>query len=257
MRLRCCQPAPRPSRRPQTSAPEHKYYALYGCYPSRGGYEAGDGGEGIAWSDDGVEWHRESATVGVLSGGKSPAAAKWESHVVYQPNVVISGEMVYDFYNAAGVNEYGKNAEETGFATLPLSAIPGIDHAANKSLWRRDPRSPVIASGPPGSCDTAMASDPKIFWDEEQQVWVNFYFGLGDGTHGHADILVAFSKDLVKWDKDERPLYRAGGHPDGIDAQHAHKISIIYDDKGVGYLYYTAVGPKGRGIALLTSEPLQ
>ena len=58
-------------------------------------------------------------------------------------------------------------------------------------------------------------------------------------------------------DKDERPLYRAGGHPDGIDAQHAHKISIIYDDKGVGYLYYTAVGPKGRGIALLTSEPLQ
>jgi hypothetical protein len=25
-----------------------------GCYPSRAGYEAGDGGEGIAWSTDGV-----------------------------------------------------------------------------------------------------------------------------------------------------------------------------------------------------------
>jgi hypothetical protein len=36
------------------AAPAHKYYALYGCYPSRAGYESGDGGEGVAWSDDGV-----------------------------------------------------------------------------------------------------------------------------------------------------------------------------------------------------------
>eukprot|EP01051_Picozoa_sp_SAG22_P016205 SAG22_NODE_2245_length_2796_cov_2.307008_2_plen_224_part_00 len=218
--------------------------------------EAGDGGQGIAWSDDGVTFHRESTTVGVLSGGKSKAAAKWESHVVYQPNVVIANDTVYDFYNAAGVNEYGRNTEESGFATLPLSELPGIDHAANKSLWARDARSPVIKSGPPGAADTAMASDSKVFWDAAQAVWVMWYFGLGDGTHGHADIMIAFSKDLFKWDKDERPLYKAGGHPNGIDAEHAHKISIIYDSKGVGYLYYTAVGPKGRGIALLTSEPL-
>jgi hypothetical protein len=97
-----------------TAAPAHKYYALYGCYPSYG-MEAGDGGQGIAWSDDGVTFHRESTTVGVLSGGKSKAAAKWESHVVYQPNVVIANDTVYDFYNAAGVNEYGKSAEESGF----------------------------------------------------------------------------------------------------------------------------------------------
>ena len=31
---------------------------------------------------------------------------------------------------------------------------------------------------------------------------------------------------------------------------------MIYDDNGVGYLYYTAVGVKGRGIALLTSKPM-
>ena len=30
-----------------------KYWALYGCYPSRAGYEAGDGGQGIAYSNDG------------------------------------------------------------------------------------------------------------------------------------------------------------------------------------------------------------
>ena len=39
-----------------------------------------------------------------------------------------------------------------------------------------------------------------------KQVWVMFYFGLGDGTQGHADILIAFSKDLIKWDKDEIPV---------------------------------------------------
>jgi hypothetical protein len=52
------------------------------------------------------------------------------------------------------------------------------------------------------------------------------------------------------------PPLKAGGHPNGIDSNHAHKISLIYDDQGVGYLYYTAVGGKGRGIALLTSKPL-
>ena len=80
------------------AAPAHKYYALYllwqslaqtaalhvllsysralcvvrvltraesryGCYPSRAGYESGDGGEGVAWSDDGILWQRESETV--------------------------------------------------------------------------------------------------------------------------------------------------------------------------------------------------
>ena len=70
--------------------------------------------------------------------------------------------------------------------------------------------------------------------------------------------MIAFSKDLIKWDRDERPLYRAGGHPSGIDANFAHKVSVIYDqDTGVGYMYYTAVSYKyGRGIALLTSKPV-
>ena len=82
-----------------------------------------------------------------------------------------------------------------------------------------------------------------------------FYFGLGAGSGGHADVMIARSADLLAWEKDPEPLYKAGGHPSGIDAEHAHKISILFKD-GVGYLFYTAVGPKGRGIALLTSEPV-
>ena len=35
------------------------------------------------------------------------------------------------------------------------------------------------------------------------------------------------------------------------------QVSIVYDEQGTGYLFYTAVGPKGRGIALLTSKPMQ
>jgi len=102
-----------------------------------------------------------------------------------------------------------------------------------------------------------MASDPKVFWDAEQRVWVMFYFGLGGGSGGHADILFAYSRDLLRWTKDPVPLYKAGGHPQGIDSQHAHKISLIYSADGVGHLFYTAVGGKGRGIALLTSRPVQ
>ena len=159
---------------------------------------------------------------------------------------------MYNFFNAAGENQYGKRAEESGIRLIPSIQFPGIRN--NQSMWHNDQRSPVIPSGPPGSCDSAMASDPKVYWDEKQGVWVMFYFGLGDGTQGHADIMIAFSKDLEHWDKDPTPLYRAGGHPMGIDSLHAHKVSLIYDDKGVGYLYYTAVGSKGRGIALLRSS---
>ena len=65
-----------------------KYHVLYGAYPSRTGYEQGDGGEGVASSTDGAIWSRVSDTIPVLTGGKSAAAAKWESKVVYQPNLV-------------------------------------------------------------------------------------------------------------------------------------------------------------------------
>jgi Na+-transporting NADH:ubiquinone oxidoreductase subunit NqrA len=99
-----------------------------------------------------------------------------------------------------------------------------------------------------------MASDPKVYFDDAQGVWVCIYVCLGGSTGGHADICIAFSTDLVRWDKEDTPIYVAGGHPSGIDTTHAHKVSLIYDADGVGYLYYTAVGPKGRGIALLTSR---
>jgi len=53
-----------------------KYWALYGCYPSRAGYESGDGGQGMASSEDGVVWQRVSPTVPTLPGA-SKANPPW------------------------------------------------------------------------------------------------------------------------------------------------------------------------------------
>jgi hypothetical protein len=177
---------------------------------------------------------------------------------VYEPFLVEdpSGNgRFWNFYNARGINQYGKTAEESGVANL-YKDFPGVTPNGSTSGWVRNASiSPVLPSGGPGSDDGAMASDPKVFYDDKQGVWVMFYFGLGDGTNGHADIMVAFARELEgPWEKDLVPLYKAGGHPMGIDSEHAHKVSVVYDGKGVGYMFYTAVGPKGRGIALLTSE---
>lgn len=229
-----------------------KYWMAYGAYPSHG-YEQGSGGEGIAWSLDGDTWHRESTTVPIL-GVKG--ADPWEAEVVYQPNLVEHDGKVYDLYNAKGRNDQGADAvEESGVATVDLDVFPGIDHATNTSQWQRYAQNPVIPSGQPGAFDTKMASDPKVWWDDDLSCWLMFYFGLGDGSGGHADIMIARSDDLLSWEKDEEPLYRAGAHPSGIDGDHAHKISLLYHE-GIGYLFYTAVGAKGRGIALLTSKQL-
>jgi hypothetical protein len=184
------------------------YHGLYGCYPSRAGYEAGDGGQGMAQSADGVSWTRVSTSVPALAGS-SPASPAWEDKVVYQPYLVEHGSTFYDFYNARGTNRFGATAEQSGFATLAAAEFPGVQPSG--SLWKADPRSPVLPSGPKGSDDTAMASDPKVYWDEQQQVWATFYFGLGDGTAGHAVIMMAFSTDLITWEKDPAPLSPSAG----------------------------------------------
>jgi len=81
-----------------------------------------------------------------------------------------------------------------------------------------------------------------------------FYFGVG---RGGAHIMAAFSRDLLHWTSHPEPLYKAGGHPGGLDRQFAHKISLVYNPANdTFYLYYCAVGNQGRCIGLLTSRTL-
>jgi predicted GH43/DUF377 family glycosyl hydrolase len=116
----------------------------------------------------------------------------------------------------------------------------------------RYPFNPVV-SVRPGGYDSNFASDAKVFRDGDH--WTMFYFGVGKrGAH----IMIAFSYDLVHWTADPEPLYKAGGHPDGLDEKYAHKISLVFNPENeTFYMYYCATGNKGRTIGLLTSKPVK
>jgi predicted GH43/DUF377 family glycosyl hydrolase len=81
-----------------------------------------------------------------------------------------------------------------------------------------------------------------------------FYFGVNQaGAH----IMAAFSRDLLHWTSCPEPLYKAGGHPGGLDSDYAHKISLVYNPANdTYYMFYCAVGNRGRGIGLLTNRKI-
>ena len=211
-----------------------KYWALYSCYPKQGGYEIRPGAEGAAWSEDGVTWQRASETEPILS---VHGAADWEKDCIYAPWLLEYGGKFWDFYNAA------KGGREQ----------MGIVTSTDLRVWTRYPGNPVLRNGGDGAYDQEFCSDGKVLRDGDH--WVMFYFGVG---RGGAHIMAAYSRDLLSWTRDPEPLYKAGGNPSGLDKQYAHKISLAFNEKnGVWYLFYCAVGEKGRGIGLITSKPLK
>jgi len=210
-----------------------KFWTLYGCYPRQGGYELRPGYEGVANSTNGYNWQRAKDTP--IQSIQDPDCAAWEKDCIYQPWLVEHHGRFFNFYNAANG---GTEQSGVAFSTDLLD-------------WMRYPANPVIRNRP-GGYDADFASDPKVFRDGDH--WTMFYFGVGKGA---AHIMVAFSRDLVHWTAHPEPLYQASGNPSGLDRQHAHKISLVYQPKSeTFYLYYCACGDKGRGIGLITSKPL-
>ncbi len=210
-----------------------KFWVLYGCYPRQGGYELRPGAEGAAWSLDGKKWNRLSDDSPILS---IEGAKEWEKDCIYQPWLVEHDGLFYDFYNAAN-----GSVEQMGLAT-----------STDLKQWTRYENSPVVRNRP-GGYDEQFCSDGKVFKDGDH--WIMIYFGVGQGG---AHIMAAFSRDLKHWTAHPEPLYKAGGHPLGLDEKYAHKISLVYNpDNDTFYMYYCAVGNKGRGIGLLTSKPLE
>ncbi len=208
-----------------------KYWTLYGCYPLQGGYELRPGYEGVAVSDDGLAWRRAKDTP--ILAVQDPDCGEWEKDCVYQPWLVEHKGLFYNFYNAAN-----GGTEQLGLAT-----------SENLLDWRRHGDNPVVRVRP-GGYDSQFCSDGKVYRDGDH--WVMFYFGVGNGG---AHIMAAFSRDLLLWTAHPEPLYKAGGHPGGLDAQYAHKISLVRNPvNGVYYLYYCAVGNRGRCIGLITSK---
>ena len=211
-----------------------RYWTLYGAYPRQGGYELRPGYEGVATSDDGLTWRR--AKDEPILSVHDPDCAEWEQDCIYQPWLVEHRGRYFNFYNAA----HG-GIESTGLA-----------FSTNLTDWMRYPANPIV-SVRPDNWDSQFASDPKVYRDGDH--WTMFYFGVGKGG---AHIMIAFSRDLVHWRACPEPLYKAGGNPNGLDSQYAHKTSLIYrPDNDTWYLYYCACGNKGRGIGLITSRPIE
>ena len=163
-------------------------------------------------------------------------AAEWEKDCIYQPWLLEHDGTFYDFYNAAN-----GSVEQMGVVT-----------STDLVHWTRHPGNPIVRNGGPGAYDEQFCSDGKVFRDGEH--WVMVYFGVG---RGGAHIMVAFSRDLLNWTSHPEPLYKAGGHPAGLDETYAHKVSLVYNpDDDTYYMYYCAVGKQGRGVGLLTSRPI-
>ena len=225
------------------------FYA-YGAYPTFG-YESAPGADGMASSEDGLHWVRATPTA-FMDTVAAHGAQPWEAGQVYAPFLVPHPDgRLADYYNAGAADGH----EQSGAAYLAggIDALPGYDFDTNTSLWQRDPANPLL---PTDANATFQASDPKVWYDAEQGVWILIYFCNGAGTGGGANICIAFSDDQRTWLKASTPLYRHGGHPKGYDAMHAHKVWLTSDGAGTLYLYYTGVFAGGRGILLLTSNPL-
>lgn len=211
-----------------------KFWTLYGCYAKKG-YEVDPGYEGVATSDDGLAWQRAKDTP-ILSVYDTDCA-NWEKDCIYQPWLVEHEGKFYNFYNAKIMPAW---IEQIGGAT-----------SADLLNWKRFENNPIVQVRK-GGYDEQFCADGKVFRDGDH--WVMFYFGVGKGG---AHIMAAFSRDLMHWTAHPEPLFKAGGNPSGLDKEHAHKISLVYNPKNeTFYLYYCACGNKGRGIGLITSKPL-
>ena len=216
-----------------------KFWTLYGAYPRQGGYELRPGSEGVAFSTDGLKWERADtkAALSIFD----PDCAAWEKDCIYQPWLVEYKGRFFNFYNAAN-----GSVEQMGVA-----------FSTDLLHWIRYPANPVVANRK-GGYDEQFCSDGKVFKDGDH--WVMFYFGVGKGG---AHIMFAASRDLVHWTAHPEPLYKAGGHPKGLDKQYAHKISLVYNPANeTFYMFYNAVPGEhsptgGRGIGLITSKPIK
>ena len=216
-----------------------KYWMMY-LGGAADGYETDPLSTGVAWTDDPSamrEWTRYAKNP--VMSPSDPDASDFEKKTIYKhftvedPSRSCGGRFV-NFYNAKPGGVWRE--------TIGMAVSDDMLH------WRRVGGGPVVENG-----DVSMAGisgDPMI--RRIGDTWVMFYFGhqWKPGVNGAFDTF-ACSYDLKSWTKwDGEPLVKPS---EPYDAKHAHKPWVLKHD-GVVYHFYCAVGDKGRGIALATSE---
>ncbi|HMO85203.1 MAG TPA: hypothetical protein PKC18_09820 [Lacipirellulaceae bacterium] len=199
------------------------------------GYETDPLSIGIAWTtapERPIPWNRLPDNP-VLSPGQSDArwfekATLYKSFVLWDSRQSLGAPFVM-FYNA---KQSGKAWERIGMA---------LSH--DMTHWTRYGEDPVIDN------QTGISGDPQIV--RMGDLWVMFYFGF-IWKPGAFDTF-ACSHDLVHWTKWDGPHLVEASEP--YDKTFAHKPWLLKHDHVV-YHFYCAVGSKGRGIALATSQDM-
>jgi len=218
-----------------------RFLGTYHAYPEPG-YEAGPAVIGLCFSDDLRSWE-----VGPPILAPDPSC-EWEAGGLYKSWLVEWEGVYYVFYNAKD-RTHGRWLEQTGFA-----------RSRDLVRWERFSGNPVLRIGAAGDFDDRFASDPCVL--RHNNAWVMFYFG--NCSDGHARDGVAFSDDLLHWQKGNEVLVDVG--PVGsIDSTHAHKPGIIARGDRL-FHFYCAVAPaegkrlgdiehsEVRGIALAITQ---
>lgn len=199
-----------------------QYLATYHAYPNPG-HERGPASIGFCRSRDLETWDISPPCLHSAQG------APWERGGLYKSYLLEHEGRFYLFYNAKNRDKWPWG-EQTGLAT-----------SDDLLHWERHPDSPVLRVGEKGAFDDLFASDPVVL--RRGNTWVMFYYG--NCSDGHARDGVAFSDDLVRWDKAPGPILDVG--PEGsLDSRYAHKPGIIHHD-GQLYHFYCAVAPEPSG----------
>ena len=190
---------------------------VYHSYPGEG-YEEGPAKIGLAHTNDPTltRWTRFEQPILSWEDG-----AEWERGGLYKSCLLQHEGTFYLFYNA-------KNAASPWVEQIGLATSTDLLH------WTRYAGNPILRVTP-NAWDSRFASDPYVVQDGD--TWVMYYYGF-DG--GHAQNGIAFSRDLLHWDKHPEPILRYGKQ--GLDTKHAHKPAVI-DVQGTLYHYYCAVRP--------------
>jgi predicted GH43/DUF377 family glycosyl hydrolase len=197
------------------------YVGVYHAYP-RAGYEAGPAVIGLCTSRDLRDWQLQEPCLFPAEGGE------WERAGLYKACLLEHEGAFYLFYNA-------KNQERSWIERTGLATSPDLVH------WTRYAGNPVLPVGEQGAFDDRFASDPCVL--KVGDAWAMFYFG--NCSDGHARDGVAFSRDLLHWQKSGELLIDVG-KLGAIDSRHAHKPSLF---SGLGRLwhFYCAVSPLAEG----------
>lgn len=219
-----------------------RFLGTYHAYPQPG-YETGPAVIGLCRSDDLRRW--ETGDPVLRPGGPG----EWDGGGLYKSWLVEHEKRYYLFYNA-------KNSPPAGGSWTEQTGVAFSDDLRH---WEKYGGNPILPAGQAGSIDEVFASDPVVM--RHEGAWIMFYYTLD--RKGVARDTVAFSRDLLHWEKSNEVLIDVGP-PGSVDSRYAHKPGIVAAG-GVLYHFYCAVSPvdpsqagpiahgERRGISLATS----